>query len=299
MIVDAHVHLWDRGMLPNSAVRRYLEPINQLDEDLKKFFDFGLDKEVVFDDFSLPAEKFLEEMAVSGVEKALILCTDFELLNDSNMSNEEYTEKIFQECSAYDELIPFISVDPNRGEEGLRMVERMVRRYDPPGIKVYPATGFYPNDEKHRPFWDLIDDLGLLVVSHAGMALEPLDEKYCHPSFFRDVAERHPDMNIIIAHFGGKFYDELLPLMREFPNIYTDCSALQGWLPKRPDMVHSRMAEVCGEFPDRVIFGSDFPLYEIRYSTRRFIELICSEAYCKGALKEKLLGGNISRLLSL
>ncbi len=286
-------------MLPNEAVKRYLEPLREMEEALKPFFDFGLDSDYVFDDFSISAEQLMEEMAGSGVDKAVILPTDFELLNDSEMGNEEYTEMLFEECSSFDELIPFISVDPNRGEEGLRMVERMVKRYAPLGIKVYPATGFYPDEERYRDYWDLVDDLGLVVLSHAGMALEPLDEKYCRPCFFRDVAERHPEMKIIIAHMGGKFHDELLPLMRDFPNIYTDCSALQGWLPKRPDMVHERLSAVCQEFPDRAVFGSDFPNYEIRFSTLQFINLIREGEWGNGSIKEKLLGKNISRMLGI
>ena len=286
-------------MLPNEAVKRYLEPLNNMDENLKQFFDFDLDKDFAFGDFSISAEQLLEEMSVSGVDKAVILATDFELLNDSDLGNEDYTEMLFEECSAYDELIPFISVDPNRGEEGLRMVERMVKRYAPTGIKVYPATGFYPDEECHRAYWDLIDDLGLVVLTHAGMALAPLDEKYCRPCFFKDVADGHPDMKIIIAHLGGKFYDELRPLMRECPNVYTDCSALQGWLPSNPDMVHSRLQDVCGEFPDRVVFGSDFPNYEIRFSTLQFLNLIRSGGWGDATVKERLLGGNMARILQI
>jgi len=299
MIVDAHVHLWNRRMLPNEAVKRYLEPLREMEEALKPFFDFNLDGDYAFDDFSISAEELIKEMKGSGVDKAVILSTDFELLNDSELGNEEYTTMLFEECSAFDELIPFISVDPNRGEDGLRMVEDMVKRYAPLGIKVYPATGFYPDAERYRDYWELIDDLGLVVLSHAGMAMEPLDEKYCRPCFFRDVAERHPDMRIIIAHMGGKFHDELPPLMREMPNIYTDCSALQGWLPKRPDMAHSRLEAMCGEFPDRVLFGSDFPNYEIRFSTLQFINLIREGEWGDAGTKEKLLGKNISRILGL
>ncbi len=299
MIIDAHVHLWNRMMLPNEAVKNYLEPLKNMDEELRKFFDFGLDNDIAFDDFSISAEELLKEMSMSGVDKAVILSTDFELLNDSELGNEEYTEMLFQECSVFDELIPFISVDPNRGEEGLRMVERMVKKYAPSGIKMYPATGFYPDKECYADYWDLIDDLGLVVLTHAGMALPPLDEKYCRPCFFRDVADSRPDLKVIIAHLGGKFYDELLPLMRDCSNVYTDCSALQGWLPSQPDMVHSRLSEVCGEFPDRVVFGSDFPNYEIRFSTLQFINLIRSGDWADDKVKKKLLGSNMARILGL
>lgn len=299
MIIDSHVHLWKREMIPNQAVRSYMEPILKFQEQFGEFLDFGIDKDFAFPDFHIPVEELIEVLDFSSIDKAVVLGTDFELLNDSQMGNEDYIEYLFQECSCDDRLLPFISVDPNRGEDGLRMLERTVKSYDPRGIKMYPATGFYPNEEKYDRYWDLVDDLGLLVVSHAGMALPPLDEKFCHPRYLQRVAGNHPDMKIIVAHFGGKFFEEIFPLMRSCENVYTDCSALQGWLPSEPQQVYDRLKRVADEFPDRMVFGSDFPLYEERFSSLQFINMIREGGWGSDKVKEGLLGDNMRKVLDL
>ncbi|MDD3399020.1 MAG: amidohydrolase family protein, partial [Candidatus Methanomethylophilaceae archaeon] len=82
-------------------------------------------------------------------------------------------------------------------------------------------------------------------------------------------------------------------------NIYTDCSALQGWLPSEPQQVFDRLRKVADEFPDRMVFGSDFPLYEERFSTLQFINLIREGDWGSDQAKEGLLGTNMARLLGL
>jgi len=286
-------------MLPDLAIKNYLMPLLEHADQLDGFMDFDLDHEIPFFDYSVPMEEVKETLDVNGIDKAVVLATDFELINEGRMSNEEYIDWLYDTCSSDDRLEPFIGVDPNRGAEGLKMIDRLMKKYEPKGIKMYPATGFYPDDEKYSKYWDLVNDHGLIVVTHAGMALPPLDEKYCHPVNMLDVAEKHPDMKIIIAHLGGKFYDELFEVMDRCDNVYTDCSALQGWLPSEPEVVLSRLKETVGRYPKRVVFGTDFPLYYTRFSTMQFIRLINEGDWGTQRMKEDLLGNNMAKVLGI
>ncbi|MDR0335248.1 MAG: amidohydrolase family protein, partial [Methanomassiliicoccaceae archaeon] len=170
MIIDSHVHLWHRRMLPDEAVRNYLAPLLEYADQFDGFMDFQLDADSPFWDYAAPAEELTESMNVSSIAKSIVLATDFGLVSEGRMSNEEYTEWLYGMCSRDDRLEVFIGVDPNRGASGLRMVESFAKKYEPRGIKVYPATGFYPDDEKYSEYWKLVNDLGLVVVTHAGMA---------------------------------------------------------------------------------------------------------------------------------
>lgn len=298
MIIDAHMHMWNRLMLPDLAIQTYLEPLRRFKEMYGGMFDMGLDDEMPFSDYDEKIEAAIESLDKNGIDYGVVLATDFELVGGDRMTNEEYMEWLFQRCSVDDRFIPFVSVDPNR-RDAVDMIGRFVNRYDPKGIKMYPATGFYPNDERMDAYWDAVDDLGLVVVTHAGMALPPLDEKYCHPSYFAAVADRHPDMKIVIAHLGGKFHQELCPLMDGRPNVFTDCSAQQGWMPDDNDVVVDRLRTVAGRFPDRVVFGTDFPLYDERIPAGRFIRLIRESDWGTEKMKEDLLGNNMARVLGL
>jgi predicted TIM-barrel fold metal-dependent hydrolase len=286
-------------MLPHQAVKSYLEPLLEFADQFEGFMDFQLDTESPFGDYAAPLDDLKESMDVNKISRSIVLATDFGLINEGDMTNEEYTEWLYGVCSGDERLEPFIGVDPNRGASGLRMIEQFAKKYEPRGIKVYPATGFFPDDEKFSKYWKLIDDLGLVVVTHAGMALPPLDEKYCHPVNIAAVAERHPDMKIIIAHLGGKFHNELFDLMDRCDNVYADCSALQGWLPSEPDTVISRLKGTAGRYPKRVVFGTDFPLYDTHYSTMQFIRLINEGDWGTERMKEDLLGNNMARILGI
>jgi len=303
VLIDAHAHMWNRKMLPDLAVRSYMAPVLEISEEERKKYgtmlDFDLEGEVPFADYDVKIEEPLETIYGNKMDYMVILGTDFELLGSGKMTNEEYMEWMFERCTVDDKFLPFISVDPNKGAGAIAMIERLVKRYDPKGIKVYPATGFYPSDPKLEEYWDKIDDLDLTVVTHAGMALPPLDERYCHPSEFGRVAEKHPDMNIIIAHLGGKFHGELLPLMEEHENIYTDCSALQGWAHDDRSMICKRIKAVSSRFPDRIVFGTDFPLYESSFSAMQFIREIREGDWGTGYQKDALLGKNMARILGL
>ena len=299
MIIDAHIHIWHRDMIPDRAIENYLEPLKKLKGMYGGVFDIGLDEEIPFADYKYSMSESKEMLDACKMDHAVVLGTDFELVNEHRMTNDEYMDWLFEICSTDDRYIPFISVDPNKGEDALRSVERVVKKYAPKGIKVYPATGFYPDDPKYDAYWDLIDDLGLVITTHAGMALPPLDEKYCHPKFFDRIAEKHPDMKIIIAHLGGKFHDELFPLMDAHDNVYTDCSALQGWIPVDPTMVDRRLEEVSSRYPDRVVFGSDSPLYNERTTVQRYMDIIMDGKWGTRKVKEDILGNNMARILGI
>ena len=297
MIIDAHMHMWERRSLPDEAVRKYMEPVLKFKELYDGVFDFNLDDAVPFSDYDVPIDEPIASLDANNIDYGIVLITDFGLLGTA-MGIEDYTDWVFTRCQVDDRFLPFIGIDPNR-RDACEMMERFVKRYDPKGLKMYPATGFYPDDPKYDRFWDTAEEFGLTVVTHAGMALPPLDEKYCHPSNMRRVAENHPDTTFIIAHMGGKFHDELYPLMEACDNVCTDCSALQGWWPEDAEMVHSRLGEAMSRFPDRVVFGTDFPLYDERFCTRMFIYLIKKGSWCTDSLLEKLLGGNMARILGL
>jgi predicted TIM-barrel fold metal-dependent hydrolase len=297
MLIDAHIHIWNRDMLPDEAIRNYLEPIRKFKELYGDVFDFGLDDEVPFADYDSTKEGLTEMMDCAKLDHAVVLATDFGLVNEGRMTNDEYMEWLYEQCQVDERLLLFAGVDFNRSN-AIELLDRYYDRYEPAGLKVYPASGFYPHEGRYDAIWKKIEDLGLPVTIHAGMALAPLDEKYCHPSYMRSVAENHPDTKFIIAHLGGKFHDELFPLMEACDNVYTDCSALQGWFPDM-EMIRKRLDEATSRFPDRVVFGSDFPLYENHTTCSKFISLIREMDFGNDRIKDALLGGNMARVLGL
>ena len=60
MIIDAHIHIWHRDMIPDKAIENYLEPLKKLKGMYGGVFDFGLDEEIPFD-----RKKFLPHVTLT------------------------------------------------------------------------------------------------------------------------------------------------------------------------------------------------------------------------------------------
>lgn len=296
MIIDSHVHIWLRDHLPDSMVRAYLEPLRAL----KDLFDMELDVENVWPDYGVDVNKVLEMMAAGPVDRTVVLPIDYNIVEQARIDIEDYNTWVFENVAAYrDKVIPFVGIDPQRGDRAIGIMERFVKKYDARGVKVYPATGWYPNEERIQKFWAIANDLGLIAVTHAGAAWGPLDDKYTHPSFYDEVLQRYPDLKVMIAHLGGKFRQETYELCAKHSNCYTDISALQGWLPSDPDTCLSRLKEVAEKVPDRASFGTDFPLFDLSYASSMWLNFVMDRPWADEDVKARVLGGNMQRLLGI
>lgn len=226
MIIDSHVHMYKRDMIPHSVVDAYLEPLRALDE---LGIDMGLDEEVVWKDFIADRSALIDMMDMAGIDKSIILPLDMGMVEEPTIRIEEYNEWVFESAQGFeDRLIPFLGIDPSRGEFAFDLVNRFHKKWEPKGVKIYPSTGFYPDSEELLDFWELMDDLEMMVITHTGASWGPLDEKYSHPKHYRKVLDEFPSLRIVLAHLGGKWKSEAYDLLEEFDNAFTDCSALQG-----------------------------------------------------------------------
>ncbi|HJQ46993.1 MAG TPA: amidohydrolase family protein [Amycolatopsis sp.] len=179
---------------------------------------------------------------------------------EARVSNEEIAE---QAARYPDTLIPFASVDPGRGEAGVRMAKRLISQYGVRGFKFHPSDqGFFPNDLAAYPLYEVIAEAGLPALFHSGQTGVGAGQrggggirlKYSNPMHLDDVAVDFPDMPIIIAHPSVPWQDEALAVAGHKPQVYID---LSGWSPKYfpPQLV----AQANSLLKNKVLFGSDFP----------------------------------------
>lgn len=297
MIIDGHTHVWRRRMLPNSLLRAYLEPLLALDGIA---FDMTADREQDWPMSEVDSGWLLRSMDDAGVDRSVILPLDFGMVESPEVGVEEYNDWVFESCKSIGgRLIPFIGVDPMRGRQAEELIRKYVKNCDAKGVKIYPPTGYFPYEERLDHFWKLMEEHDLIVVTHAGASWGPLDENFSHPRHFEPVLERHPEMRLVIAHLGGKFRAETYELAQRFPNVYTDCSALQGWLPSEPKMCISRLQEAVSNMPGRVIFGSDWPLFDMVYPYTFWVRFVREEDWASESVKEQVLGASMAKLLGI
>ncbi|MEM0448579.1 MAG: amidohydrolase family protein [Methanomassiliicoccales archaeon] len=296
MLIDGHTHVWRRKMLPSSLLRAYLEPLLALDGIA---FDMKMDREQDWPMSQVDTEWLLRSMKDAGVDRSVVLPLDFGMVEEPEIGVEGYNDWVFECCRSEKELIPFIGVDPARGKQAAALVRKYVKHCDAKGVKVYPPTGYFPFEERISYFWDLVEENELIVVTHAGASWGPLDESYSHPQHFASVLDKHPDMILVIAHLGGKFREETYELAKRYPNVYADISALQGWLPSQPEVCISRLQEAVARMPGRIIFGSDWPLFDMAYPYSFWVRFLKEEPWADESTKSQVLGGTLARLLHL
>jgi predicted TIM-barrel fold metal-dependent hydrolase len=177
------------------------------------------------------------------------------------VSNEEVAELAAEND---DIMIPFASIDPGRGEEGVREARRLIEHFGVRGFKFHPQfQEFEPNDRAVYPLYEVIAEAKLPAVFHTGHSGigtgmpggGGIRLKYGNPMLVDDVAVDFPDMPIILAHPSWPWQDEALSICLHKPQVYID---LSGWSPKYfpPQLVHYANTLL----KRKVLFGTDYPL---------------------------------------
>lgn len=163
-----------------------------------------------------------------------------------------------------DVLVPFASIDPRRGPEGVAEARQLLKDGAVKGFKFHPnLQEFEPNDEIAYPLYEVIEEHGSIALFHTGHsgigAGLPggggIRLKYGNPMLVDDVAVDFPGMKIVLAHPSFPWQDEALSVALHKPQVYID---LSGWTPRRfpPQLV----AYAAKALRRQVLFGSDYPL---------------------------------------
>lgn len=168
------------------------------------------------------------------------------------------------------------------------------------GLKLYPGyEPFYPNDTACEPVYRLAAETHVPVMLHSGDTFTPKGKlKYSHPLHVDEVAVDHPDVNFVICHLGSPWFRDCMEVVYKNRNVFTDLSGLV--LGDFTDRFESYMRQqlqemlVYGVEPDKVLFGTDWPIS----SMESYIEFI-EELSIPEKDRKKILYQNSARLFHL
>lgn len=153
--------------------------------------------------------------------------------------------------------IGFMSVHPLR-PDAREEVERCLE-LGLVGIKLGANyQRFDPLCEEAFALYAMAEERGLPILFHQGASpiqMAPL--RYAYPLVTDEIAMRHPDLKIVMAHLGHPWTRETVVTVRKHPNVYADVSAVYF----RPWTLYEglTMAAEWGVLP-KLLFGSDFPV---------------------------------------
>lgn len=266
-LIDCHVHL---AALPDGDNGCYISP-KLLRSPL---FRFLLWKQQLSPSHPREAnQRYLDHLltelrASRHVSKAVLLGMDG-FYDQTGLLNRQHTDflisndYVFKTVQAYpDVFLAGPSINPQR-EDAIDEVHRCADA-GAVLIKVLPnAQQFNPADPKYKPFYRALAHRRLPFLSHVGyeFSLIGKDQSLGDPDRLRLALEE--GVTVIAAHacsYGLMLYEKFLPtfqaLSRQYPNFYSDISALTQ--PHRMKMLwHLRNHP---ELQSRLLFGTDYPL---------------------------------------
>lgn len=170
--------------------------------------------------------------------------------------------------------IGFMALDLTDGDVMEQLEDGIARGLG--GIKLYPVLAhFDPRDDKHDPFYDRVEKAGLIILWHMGATPSPegrLDVS--QPLVVDEVARRHPGLTQIIAHLGHPWQRETIVTLRKNRRVFADVSA--SWARPMDGFLALARAQEWGVV-DKLLFGSDFPLWTPAAGIAGFRELAATQ----------------------
>jgi len=276
--IDVHTHAW------KSALQVDDKPTEQ-QEAMGRYFRYQ------------PQHQTVPEMAAMyrKLKMGFVVFTVDSPKEPKKISNEEIAELARQNS---DVAIPFASIDPHRGDEGVRAARRLIKDHGVKGFKFHPTVQeFFPNDRLAYPLYEAIAEAKLPALFHTGQTGAGagtrggggLRLKYSNPLALDDVAADFPDMPIVLAHPSFPWQEEALSVATHKPQVYID---LSGWSPKYFPPILVQYANTL--LKDKILFGSDYPVLAPEKWLEEFDKLPI-----KPEVKPLILKANAARLLQL
>jgi hypothetical protein len=258
----------------------------------------GIEEWAYRPDIDYTTKGLLTEMDAAGIEHGILIQVDTlpipEGLNEAR--------GIVSQSKGRLHLVS--TVDPTQGAaavaEAIALWEKVPELT---GIKLFPGYHpFYPHDRRLDPVYEYAKRRKVPILIHTGDTLS-VDGlvKYCRPIEVDEVAVRFRDVRFVLCHFGETFMEEATEMVYKNSNVYADTS---GLLPKPSLPFYKRLFELTrkrvedaiimiGE-PDRILYGSDWPLIDLKVALRLVKELDLPMRD-----REAILGGNARRLFGL
>jgi predicted TIM-barrel fold metal-dependent hydrolase len=211
-------------------------------------------------------ERLIGLIDSSSLDAVLLLAMDYPYDPSGNCLKEKAkfyvpNDHVLGLAKKYSQIIPACSIHPAR-KDAVEELERCAEK----GAKVLKLL---PNchhvdcsDIQYQPFWEKLAKLGLPFLAHTGgeFSVPVLDAKFADPRILQLPLEC--GVKVIAAHGAGKsgiwdpdYTSDLLKMMKEFPNLFTDNSALAS-----PNRWRTIPALLDPKIQPRVIHGSDFPI---------------------------------------
>ena len=258
MIIDFHAHIYPEKIADKAS------------KTIGDFYDTSMCYNGV-------PERLLASGRKIGVEKYIVHSTATVAHQVEAINNY-----IVNEINAHKEFVGFGTVHP--GYENFENELKRIKGLGLKGIKLHPDfQKFQVDTPEMDPIYDVIASLRMPVLVHAG------DCRYdfSGPQRIRHVLEKHPDLIVIAAHFGGYTEWDKSCEYLVGKKVWFDTSSTLWKLPYEKANAMLRAHGI-----ENFLFGSDYPMWDHEDELKRFNQLNLTAQE-----REDILYNNAVRLL--
>jgi len=235
--IDGHVHFVGDGsngsgcwLRCSTLLDRIVEPVVKAQAGiLKSSRQLGVDQAY--------EERLIGLIDSSSLDSVLLLAMDYPYDPSGNCLKGKAkfyvpNDHVLGLAKKYSQIIPACSIHPAR-TDAIEELERCAEK----GAKVLKLLPNCHNVDcsniQYQPFWEKLSKLGMPFLAHTGgeFSVPVLNAKFADPRILRLPLEC--GVKVIAAHGAGKsgiwdpdYTADLLKMMDQFPNLFTDNSAL-------------------------------------------------------------------------
>ncbi len=213
------------------------------------------------------AGDMINVMDAVGIESACI--SSFAAIGpDWELGNSMVAEAVRQYPQRF---IGYAVINPNYPDYMHDELDRCFNILGLRAIKLHPVWHKYPIDgPNYTPVFEYAESHKLTILSHS----------WGNGDFLAWAAKRYPNINFIVAHAGGwngknintseLIGYNILATAKEHGNVYLDLAASLVYFGAL-----ERLVKWVG--PEKILFGSDFPLHNLSYQLGRVLFAKISE----------------------
>ena len=265
MVIDFHTHIF-----PDKIAAKTIEHLENVG-GIKAATDGTL-------------SGLLSSMEQSGVDLSVILPvatkpSQFETIQSFAKSvNEQYSGK----------LISFGGIHPDC--EDYKKELDIIKELGFKGIKLHPDyQGVMIDDIRFMRIIEYASELGLIIITHAGIDIGLPDPVHCPPKKMRKVLDAIQPEKMVLAHYGGwSQWEEVYEYLAGEP-VWLDTAFIYDYISK--EQFHRILEK---HDSDKILFATDSPWSDMA----KGLDWIRSLALPK-EVEEAILFGNAKRLLEI
>jgi len=233
-------------------------------------------------DSNATVKSITEKARIYNIDKVVLLATYFPH-KESGISNFRLYDWIrninLNNCPKGPEFLMFGSLDfEHYFFQGYNELKELAERQLIKGIKIYTC---YQNidikSNKFKTILQLARDFKLPVMFHAGYSYATR-RKYGQDTIatpynamtLESVAKDNEDITMIFSHMSKPFFHDILRVVKEVPNVYTDMSGLidskydEEEIPVCIQEIRTLTQYEWGI--DKLLFGTDYPVQTHEHS---------------------------------